>query len=132
MFRSISITPCGNSSRVRSGKIRAKALAVGKLIMRTLGFWSNDLTDVESGAPTIQIASTVPSFIALTAAVPAKGKNVAVSEIHAVLAKDLLGGGATATSFGPYGNALSFKLRQPIKRLVRGVKDPIWIVVYSS
>src|SRR5262245_37721312 len=67
-------------SRVRSGKIRVKASAIGKLIMRTLGFWRNDLTAVASGAPRIHTASTLPSFIASTAAVPAKGKNVAVSE----------------------------------------------------
>jgi hypothetical protein len=72
--------PCGNTSRARSGKIRVKASAIGKLIMRTLGFWSNDLTAVASGAPMIHTASTWPSFIASTAAVPAKGKNVAVSE----------------------------------------------------
>src|SRR5271166_3063556 len=80
MSWSISITPCGNTSRASSGKIRVKASACGKLIRRILGFRMNEWTADASGAPTTHTTSTLPSFIASTAADPAKGNNVAVSE----------------------------------------------------
>ena len=97
-FRSISITPCGNTTRASAGKIRVKASAFGKLIMRRLGFPRNEWTAVASGAPRIHTASTLPSFIASTAADPAKGNNVAVSEFTPPLPRIAATAGQTVHS----------------------------------
>src|SRR6516162_3172499 len=68
-----------HASEIR--EIRVKASDMGKLIGRTLEFLRNDWTAVASGTPIIQTASTCPSARALSAADPANGRNVAVSEV---------------------------------------------------
>src|SRR5215475_9488197 len=75
-----SITPCGSTSRTRSGKTRVKASAMGKLMSRTLGFRSNELIVGASGNPAIHTTSTLPSLSAATVAPPPKGSSVAVVE----------------------------------------------------
>src|SRR5262249_22627699 len=44
--------------------------------------------------------------------------------IYAALAKDVFGVKSSAASCWSYGNAFAFELRQSVKRLVRGIKDP--------
>src|SRR5262249_38624734 len=54
-----------------------------------------------SGAPMIHTASTLPSFIASTAAGPAKGKNVAVSEFTPPLPRTCSAEDPVALPSGP-------------------------------
>src|SRR5262249_26181680 len=75
-----SITPCGSTSRTRSGKTRVKASAMGKLMSRTLGFRSNELIVGASGNPAIHTTSTLLSLSAASVAPPPKGSSVAVVE----------------------------------------------------
>src|SRR6478752_6488174 len=53
-------------------------------------------------------------------------------EIYAALAKDLIGRKSSAASCGSYGDAFAFELRQSVKRLVRGIKEPKWLIVDGS
>src|SRR5262249_9437415 len=49
--------------------------------------------------------------------------------IYTALAKDMFGRKTSAASYRSYVNAFAFELRQSVKRLVRGIKDPKWLTV---
>jgi hypothetical protein len=77
----VTDAPAEFATGARSGKMRVKAPTIGKSISRTLGIVSKASTAGESSTPLIHTASSFPSFSAPTASVPAKDKNVAVSEL---------------------------------------------------
>src|SRR5262249_1783409 len=77
----------------------------------------------------IQTTSTVPSFNALSAAEPATGTNVAVSAGLPPFPGNFFAGEPLSPSHRPNGNSFAFELRQLIKLLIRGIKNPEGLVV---
>src|SRR6516164_6229161 len=108
-----------------------KASAVGKLMRRTLGFSRRERTAGPSGAPLLHTTSTLPSFTASTAADPAKGSSVAVSEFTPPLPSICSAEARVPLPIGP--TAMRFPFSCESRSLfIRGIKNPKWVVVYGS
>src|SRR5215469_8502552 len=52
--------------------------------------------------------------------------------IYTALAKNVFGRKSSAASYWSYGNAFAFELRQPVKWLIRGIKEPKCVLIYGS